>query len=135
MNTVKIFAQNNLHLWVHAAFMLFWFHSVASNYPPVSKGSRKVANLAERKENCICYQRICLSVLVNFYPNYLWTSITECAIFLHLWQNELQSNFNTKTATQTCTIHRGVWNLPHNFHLFLIIIIIIILLVSHLRLN
>ena len=30
---------------------------------------------------------------------------------------------NTKIATQTCTICSGVWNLPCQFHLYLIIII------------
>ena len=28
--------------------------------------------------------------------------------------------FKTKNATQTCTICRRVWNLPHQFHLYLI---------------
>ena len=31
--------------------------------------------------------------------------------------------FNTKIATQTCTIRRGVWNLPHKFQLYLIVIL------------
>ena len=34
-----------------------------------------------------------------------------------LWN---QPMVQQKIATQTCTIHRGVWNLPHKFHLYFI---------------
>ena len=42
--------------------------------------------------------------MVNFDPNYLIIGKTEWA----------------KKTTQTCTIRRGEWNLPHKFHLYLI---------------
>ena len=42
--------------------------------------------------------------------------------------------FNTKIATQTYSICRGVRNLPHKFHLYLIIIITIIIICSSSRL-
>ena len=40
---------------------------------------------------------------------------TESPIFLLLGTSP------PKIATRTCTIRRGVWNLPHKFHLYLIL--------------
>ena len=31
------------------------------------------------------------------------------------------ANFNTKITTQACIIRRGLWNLQHKFHLYIII--------------
>ena len=54
-----------------------------------------------------------MSVCVSFC---LSTNLT-LIISVMAKQNGL---FSTKITTQTCTIHRGVWNLPQKFHLELI---------------
>ena len=46
----------------------------------------------------------------------------EMGFFTQCFEAEVKY-FNTKLATQTCTICREVWYVPHKFHLYLIIII------------
>ena len=69
---------------------------------PVSKASREVANLTERKKSTypsIWFQRICLSVCLSI------------RVF-HFWQ---------EIITLTSPIRRGAGNLPRKFHLYLIL--------------
>ena len=66
----------------------------------VSEASREVANLTERKN---------LHTPVYGVKEFVCLSICEKIVILP-----------QKIATQTCTIGKGVWNLPHKFHLYLI---------------
>ena len=44
-------------------------------------------------------------------------------LFFKFWCLRLKSHFWWEIITLTCPIRRGVWNLPHKFHLYLIDIV------------
>ena len=79
-------------------------------YPPASQTSRELANLTERKNphtTVLWCQRICLSIHLSVCYK-IWPELSNLTLILN------------KKNYQTCTIRRGVWNLPHKFHLHLI---------------
>ena len=64
-----------------------------------------------------------------WFPNYInaaWHYLMPLDIkgqsFRICFYQNLTKILNKKKTTHTCTIHRGVWNLPHKFHLYLIYI-------------
>ena len=64
----------------------------------------------------ICLSVRCLSVCYKLCPQ-----------LSQAWQNRMgwcsKSSMSKKRVTQTCTICREIWNLPHKFHLYIIIIV------------
>ena len=88
--------------------------------------SREVANSTEGKNlNTLAYgvEEFVSPSLINFDPNYLRTGKTACLpeqmVKLVYWESLLDWSqiVNTQITTQTCTIRRRVWNLPHEFQL------------------
>ena len=103
---------------------------------PTSKESREVANWTGRKnlltpvysvKDFVCLSSVCYNIFPAEHGNkklqfltFLWDPwSTKNFLFV---RNRLKSNFNAKITTQSCTIHLGVWNLPHKFHLYLILL-------------
>ena len=104
------------------------------------EASREVANFTERKNPhtpAYCVKElVCLSSVTKFDHNYLRTGKIEWAeiFFGTSMAKAMSQNFylsknwlaglgpRAETATQTCTINRGLRNLPQKFHLFLIIL-------------
>ena len=115
-----------------------------ANYPLASKASREVAILTERKnlhtpvygvKELVCLS-VCLSVcpsVINFDPKYCRTGRTvhiSNSSFIHPKQKTISKKFASKTViflylTKNNYLYsrhsQGVWNLQHNFHVYLIL--------------
>ena len=104
--TTAIKLQSSIHVTSFSNISYYILNEVSVTYP----------------WHILC-QKIYLSVstsVTNFDPNYLRTGCTEWAKKDSVFR--LKSIFPIKITTQTCTIRRGVWNLPHKFHLYFILV-------------
>ena len=110
-------------------------------YPPASEASREVEYFDWRKKHTptriLCQNFVTLSVCHGIRPklsqdwqnrmgwNFFYKSLSKSHVsnFFFLPQAAGRAGAEAQKTTQTRNIRRGVWNLPHKFHLYLIVII------------
>ena len=104
------------------SIQLFMYIFLVSKLSPASEASMEVANLTERKNlHTPIYgvkEFVCKNQLKKSWQ--VWLHFCK-PVFVsktaNLWLNWL---FWQKIITLTSPILRGVWNLPHKFHLYLV---------------